>query len=502
MIQSVHNQERQSQDCDIAVIGAGYCGSTTIIHQINYFIEKMKEANQSGQQNDTATRINIKLIEKSGAYGTGTAYSEENGDCLLNQNTDAMSPFPNAPDHFTQWLNKHGYETKVYDGREFVERRVYGIYLQDILEERLADAKEQNLNISIEKVNYKIDDIAVQNHRQHSDYTLSSACGHSIHAKSVVFATGHVKSNFLQEFEGSPHYSCGVCETEKVKDFVARDKTSSRKHNRVLVVGTGQSMMDHVVALKRHGYEGKVYAVSRTQVEPWCYNPDSYTDDGKPPYKLQIFTSQLIKKNPNISKESLYAILNEEFNLAKGQGYDVGHVLSKIRFQQFKPLKKDTADVLAVKKRAYDICMKVYGNPTCPEKFKVYQEMRDSGQLKFVQGEVTAQNMTIDQDVVVQGLAKRNKKARFDHIFNGASFDRNPAANPIVQKAIGSKIIVQKAYNLIVANARAKGAYLAGMLFSPEKWGVESFRQNNIDIAKASIDYALSYKQSTLQPQF
>src|SRR5688500_8794411 len=69
------------------------------------------------------------LIEGGGRAGLGTAFSTDEPAHLLNVRAEAMSAWPDQPEHF---------ERASGDPRGFAERRLFGRYLRAILDEAVA----------------------------------------------------------------------------------------------------------------------------------------------------------------------------------------------------------------------------------------------------------------------------------------------------------------------------------------------------------------------------
>src|ERR1700760_3647127 len=73
----------------IAIVGGGFSGCMVAVHL-------MQQAQQP---------LRIVLIDRGGAPGRGVAYRDQPECHLLNVRAEAMSAFPDRPDHFLDWLN-------------------------------------------------------------------------------------------------------------------------------------------------------------------------------------------------------------------------------------------------------------------------------------------------------------------------------------------------------------------------------------------------------------
>ncbi len=76
--------------------------------------------------------LRVALIERSGRFGPGVAYSTEDPGHLLNVPAERMSAFGEQPLHFAEWAARRlGTLTPAC----FLPRGLYGEYLQELLEE-------------------------------------------------------------------------------------------------------------------------------------------------------------------------------------------------------------------------------------------------------------------------------------------------------------------------------------------------------------------------------
>src|SRR5512147_2657500 len=103
----------------IAVIGAGFSGALLTVH----LLRRCRPSDR------------VYLIEKRAGFGRGLAYSTANQNHLLNVRAGNMSAFHDRPDHFVEWLRRHGSDAEGTgpDADSFVSRRLYGTYIRSLL---------------------------------------------------------------------------------------------------------------------------------------------------------------------------------------------------------------------------------------------------------------------------------------------------------------------------------------------------------------------------------
>ncbi len=76
------------------------------------------------------------LIDGSGRMAAGVAYSTTEGAHLLNVRAEGMSALPGEPDHFAKRFEAEG-----GDRRGFAQRRLFGRYLGELLDEAVASGR-------------------------------------------------------------------------------------------------------------------------------------------------------------------------------------------------------------------------------------------------------------------------------------------------------------------------------------------------------------------------
>lgn len=83
---------------------------------------------------DPDADIRVTLLERRGQFGQGVAYSASQRDHKVNVPARGMSAFSDDPDHFWRWLQARNYPSPT-GSWVFVPRRLYGVYLEYVLEE-------------------------------------------------------------------------------------------------------------------------------------------------------------------------------------------------------------------------------------------------------------------------------------------------------------------------------------------------------------------------------
>ena len=189
-------------------------------------------------------QLTVTLIEKRPDIGQGIAYSTANPDHVLNVRAANMSAFVDDPDHFWRWwvLQCERDGLRCPDRFCFAPRRIYGHYVASLIEPLRETGPVRRLEIiRAECVDVRVLSCGV------------SAClsDGSVHLADVcVLATGHETraSNrpgpYVQPWSASAAFAIDA-------------------NAPVLLLGTGLTMVDHVLSLCQAGHRGPVTAMSR-----------------------------------------------------------------------------------------------------------------------------------------------------------------------------------------------------------------------------------------------
>lgn len=206
---------------------------------------------------ERSSPVRVTLFEKRADIGLGIAYGTANANHLLNVRVSNMSAYPEEPNHFWQWLVDSGEANRLpcCDRFCFVPRPVYGRYISDLLKSHLSDPSKRLSLVNSECTAYRETSSGVE---------ILLADGSRCVGDIAVLATGNeILAANSSDFYVAPWSA--TCELG-----IAPDDT-------VLMLGTGLTMIDHVLTLIHSGHRGKIIAMSRRgllphghrQVETW-----------------------------------------------------------------------------------------------------------------------------------------------------------------------------------------------------------------------------------------
>ena len=232
-----------------AIVGAGFGGTMTCVHLLRLLAERGRAAGEQG------AIAQVMLIERSGRFTAGVAYSTAFEGHVLNVPAGRMSALPDDPDHFLRWVRVHDPRTS---GGTFVRRRLYGRYIAALLDETEAASKPW---VRLQRVSRSAAGLRLEQDAA----VVELEGGTDLRADHVVLAIG----NFPP---GNPDISAAawswVHSWRYAKDPWAAGALDVDPDGDVLLLGTGLTMLDIAIALKEQGHRGVIHAVSRRGLLP------------------------------------------------------------------------------------------------------------------------------------------------------------------------------------------------------------------------------------------
>lgn len=229
------DRSTQSQ-YDIAIVGGGFSGAVLAAHLLRH---------SGGGES-------IAIINKEHSLGRGVAYSTECPDHLLNARAADMSAFADQSSHFLEWLRTESDPSAHPD--QFVSRGVFGKYAESVLANSIQQRPDVTLSHIPEEAVCALPDTDGIHLRMHS--------GREIHARFVVLATGNYPpADPPQLRNASPDryvsYAWSADALAGVGDLQS-----------ILLIGTGLTAVDQILALRAKGFRGTITMLSRHGILP------------------------------------------------------------------------------------------------------------------------------------------------------------------------------------------------------------------------------------------
>jgi len=278
----------------VAIIGAGLSGTLVATHLLR----------------QATVPLNIQLIERQSPVGRGVAYGTGQNCHLLNVPASKMSAFDDQPNHFLEWLQANAVIKAGTD--PFVPRRLYGDYIQSVLEEAIAHASPQ---VKLERLM----DEAIALKPDSCSVAVGLASGETVQADRVVLAVGNFPPQDPAMGDRSFYRSRRYINawSPLALDAVSNDQP-------VLLIGSGLTALDWVLSLREQGYRNVIHLVSRHGLLPQSHRvTTSY------PKFLDA------AETPNTVR-GLMRCIRQEVETAAAQGWDWRAVIDALRPQTQK----------------------------------------------------------------------------------------------------------------------------------------------------------------------
>ncbi len=214
----------------VAVIGGGFSGALVALNILAH------PALQKG--------VVVTIIDPRGTFGPGLAYTVPSDRFKLNVRAQAMGAFPHDPAGFLQWLRSHGHN---FGGEEFVSRRLYGLYLQDLVSGASASRGDALQLVQGEAVG--IADLGAER-----GFSIRLADSSSIAADACIVAIGNVMRKGVGPRAGAPAL---------LAPYDPGSYTGIRDCSTILIVGSSLTAVDVILECEGLGFSGHYSVVSR-----------------------------------------------------------------------------------------------------------------------------------------------------------------------------------------------------------------------------------------------
>lgn len=228
----------------VVIVGAGLCGIACFAHLAHAL-------------RNSATRMEIVLLNRKASFARGVAYGTHSASHLLNVPAARMSIFPERPDDFLAYLSEQGLPA---DPVSFVPRSHFGNYLRQRFDDacKLLPAGVKVSHLALEALDATPSPDGLVN------LTLSD--GSCMRADQLILAMGNLAPIWPGVFAAAVAHAPG----QFVTDPWAWNATQALPEtwDNVLVLGTGLTMMDVVVELNARGFTGQTTALSRRGLAP------------------------------------------------------------------------------------------------------------------------------------------------------------------------------------------------------------------------------------------
>lgn len=240
--------EHNPPDADVLIIGGGLSGTLLAVQLLRL----------PGQRR-------IVIVESRSELGRGEAYSATELGHTLNGNAARMSVDPDDADDLTRWLTAYiasgGWpesdQQHVPVAELFPPRGIFGLYVQQRLAE--AQAVGEHFGSTVEHVRGEVTDLQVE-----ASGVRVSLAGHTepLTGRFGVLATGMFAA------ARTPQRESNALNAAAVDPWDVNAMRQLDPRGRVLIIGSGLTMVDAVVSLEQAGHRGPVNVFSRHGLLP------------------------------------------------------------------------------------------------------------------------------------------------------------------------------------------------------------------------------------------
>lgn len=248
---------REPHTPSVVIIGAGFSGAITAAHLLR----------------GATGPLRVVLLNRSGRMARGVAYGTRSESHVLNVPAGRMSAFADDEEQFLRFARSRDASVT---GGSFVPRPLYGEYLEHVLTsaEELAAP-----GVVLDQVVGEA--AAVEGSGADPRMTVTLTDGRRAEGEYVVLALGNYAPANPPVQDTSFYQSLRY-----IRDPWAPGARKVLKPDEpVLVIGTGLTMLDVVLDLRRHGQRAPIHAVSRRGLIPQPHRSPSVapSHDHKPP---------------------------------------------------------------------------------------------------------------------------------------------------------------------------------------------------------------------------
>jgi uncharacterized NAD(P)/FAD-binding protein YdhS len=235
----------------VAIVGSGFSGTATAIRLL-----------RQGHRHSSR----VVLIERGPEFGRGVAYAKSDYPYLLNVPASRMSATASDPDEFLRFART---KNATVTGEDFLPRRLYGEYLQHLLQQSAAGAPA---GTTLECLQADVVDLQADDADGRID--LRFADGTGLAANIVVLALGSPPAALPAAIRHAANWPA-LRNDPRASSAVPR-------RGPMLIIGTGLTMVDVVCAAVDRDPDIEIHALSRHGLVPPSqtqFRPDALADD-------------------------------------------------------------------------------------------------------------------------------------------------------------------------------------------------------------------------------
>ena len=362
--------------------------------------------------------LRVVLIERRERLGRGVAYSTDNPQHRLNVPAGQMGALPRDPGHFVRWAASKGHALGATD---FAPRGVYGEYLSSVLDDAERSAQP---GVELDRRHDDAVGMRLADGSEPPRMVIDLASGATVVAHHLVLALGNLPPatppGADPELLASPLYERDPWDPGLPSRAAGDDK--------VLLVGTGLTMVDVALALGEGERPGTILAVSRNGLLPQKHRrglapPNRWFE--LPPTEVRL--AELVNR---LEAEIASVEQNE------GDWRQVIDALRPYTNRIWRRLsEEDREEFVRHLARRWDVAR----HRMAPEIARTLEVMRAEGRLRLARGSLESMSPR-DLDVEVTLALGEGESTRFrvDRVINctGPTLDLARAGEPLLERLL------------------------------------------------------------------
>lgn len=409
----------------IAIIGGGFSGITIALN----LIKKASARNP----------FNIVIIEKSGQFAQGVAYSTRDPFHFLNVRANRMGALADDEEHFYTWLQNNPTKWKsefphlAIEPTSFVPRRVYALYLESLLSQLTDEAKQKQIGVTL-LCGEATDIFPIEGNLLKIEMKSHAP----LLAHAAVLATSLPQYRCFETSSDLPKgsYEENVWDPSPQSILAMPDLSHLGAATSIAVIGSGLTMVDVIVSLYKKGFRGKITVLSKDAIPP-----EPHLEQALPKMK-PVFLSDNAK-----DIRSILRTIRRSIKEAQEAGHDWRCVIDSLR-----PITVSVWTKLPfVEKKRFMRHLFSHWNRLRhripPQSYDILKQLQMQGRLTYVSMNVTKIAKSKRPNKLCS-MGDGNFEA--DYILNcsGAHKDIQKVPNPFLQNLLKRGLIQSNALNM------------------------------------------------------
>ncbi|TCM05520.1 putative NAD(P)/FAD-binding protein YdhS [Sphingomonas sp. PP-CC-3G-468] len=292
--------ERDIMPKTLTIIGMGACG-------VAAFAEAVTRLSY-----DPGEGWMIHLIERDDELARGLAFGTEQPGHLLNTESRLMGLYDREPGHFRTWLEARRAASGSPldpDGVEYPQRREYRVYMQEVLNRALDQARTTGIDVHV----HREEAIALEG--DHAAATVRLANGSTIGTDVVLLTIGTPDPDRFGDLNGMSGYFDSPYPAHRMTEGIERDQS-------VVILGSGLSAIDAVMTLLDDGHRGHIHLISKEGMLPRVEIPAPETGYDRQHLTLGNVHRLIRERGSAFSVVDLFRLFRLEAETAAGRAID------------------------------------------------------------------------------------------------------------------------------------------------------------------------------------